>query len=438
MNQFEYTGFRLTERTEAYCRVERFSSHCHMLMRWPFQAASVLIWILPFLLFPIISPAQGKAELTKSDMAKPDFAVLAANREKLKSGDKTLKPALEQLLKAADKSLSFSPVSVMDKKDLPPSGNKHDYMSIAPYWWPDPKKPDGLPYIRKDGEVNPEVRNYTDKEYLTGLCEHIYQLSLAYYFSGKHAYADHAARLIRTWFIDTATRMNPNLNYGQAVKGVTEGRAEGLIDTRHYIFLIDGINLITGSKSWNAADRRSMQSWFREFLNWMQTSNIGIEEMNALNNHAVWYDAQRLAIALFIEDRKQADRIMEHVVAGLDRQMDDSGAFPRELTRTISLHYSIFILNAYFVIAELSKGTSIDLWKHRTSSGKSLQKGLEFIAPYLAGEKAWTWPQIREFNYSNAYPVMWMGARNLNCASCLAALGRVGQGDMDRSLLSLL
>ena len=402
------------------------------------RALSRPAMLLAIVWLPLGLWAQGKSDVTKSDMAKPDFSALAANREKLKAGDPALKPALEQLLKAADRSLSYGPVSVMDKKDLPPSGDKHDYMSLAPYWWPDPNKPDGMPYIRKDGEVNPEVKKYTDKEHLPRLCEHIYQLSLAYYYSGREVYANHAATLIRAWFIDKATRMNPHLKYGQAVKGVTEGRAEGLIDTRHFIFVIDGIRMIGGSKAWKDADQQAMQGWFSEFLNWMQTSRIGIEEMNAQNNHAVWYDAQRLAIAIFIGDRKQADKIMEHVVEGLDKEMDETGAFPRELVRTISLHYSVFIFNAYYVIAELSKSTSIDLWKHKTPSGKSLQKGLDFLVPFLAGDKTWTWPQIKEFNAANAYPILWMGARNLSCQSCLPVLDRISRGDLKQSLIRLL
>jgi len=61
--------------------------------------------------------------------------------------------ALKNLRVAADAALQNEPYSVTHKTIEPPSGDKHDYLSFSRYWWPDPKKPDGLPYIRKDGGV---------------------------------------------------------------------------------------------------------------------------------------------------------------------------------------------------------------------------------------------------------------------------------------------
>src|SRR6185312_3200672 len=179
--------------------------------------------------------------LSKSDIIKLDFNTLAEKKNRLREKDPALIPAYRQLLQDADKLLDQAPLSVMQKTAIPPSGDKHDYMSIAPYFWPDPSKSDGLPYINKDGVVNPEVRKYTDKVNLPVVCENIYLLSLAYYYSNNEKYAKRASRLTEVWFLDPATRMNPNLNFGQAVKGVTDGRAAGLIDSRFFIWAIDGI-----------------------------------------------------------------------------------------------------------------------------------------------------------------------------------------------------
>src|SRR2546425_910942 len=172
-----------------------------------------------------------------------DAKALETNKSRVKAGDPLVMPAYKQLLKDADKALEFGPVSVMEKKNDPPSGDKHDYMSLAPYFWPDPSKSNGLPYMRKDGQTNPEVNDYKDKEYMPKLCEVANTLALAYYFSGENKYAEHAARLLRVWFLDKATRMNPNLNYSQAIKGQNDGRGAGLIDSRHFIKLTDAIGL---------------------------------------------------------------------------------------------------------------------------------------------------------------------------------------------------
>jgi hypothetical protein len=376
--------------------------------------------------------------LSKSDIIKLDFNSLAAKKIRVRAKDPALMPAYEQLLQDADKLLEYAPVSVMQKNAIPPSGDKHDYMSIAPYFWPDPSKSNGLPYINKDGVVNPEVRQYTDKTNLPIVCDNIYLLSLAWYFSNDEKYARHASKLAEVWFLDTATRMNPNLNYGQAVKGVTEGRAEGLIDSRFFIWAIDGIRLLQTSRYWTARDQASMKQWFSGFLGWMQTSRIAQKEMNSKNNHGVWYDAQSLAMALFADSVELAGKIVLRAVDRLDRQMDTSGLFPLELSRTTSLHYSVFILNAFIVVAELSEHTSVNVWTVKTPSGKSLKKGFQSILPFIAREKPWPWPQIHEFNFYNAVPLLVADMYKFDCPSCMEALKNIEGKNYERSLFMLL
>jgi hypothetical protein len=376
--------------------------------------------------------------LSKSDIIKLDFKTLAEKRNRLRSKDPALIPAYEQLLLDANKLLNYEPVSVMQKTEFPPSGDKHDYMSIAPYFWPDPSKPNGLPYINRDGVVNPEVRKYTDKINMPIVCENIYLLALAYYFSSDEKYAKHACKLAEVWFLDTATHMNPNLNFGQAVKGVTEGRAAGLIDSRFFIWAIDGIRLLQTSGYWTARDQTSLKQWFSAFLTWIQTSRIGQEEMAARNNHGVWYDAQTLAMALFVDSLELANRIVLRAAGRLDRQMDTSGLFPLELTRTTSLHYSVFILNAFTIVAQLSEHTRTNLWTVETPSGKSLKKAFQAILPYTTGEKTWTWPQIHGFNYFNAVPLLVADMSRFPCPSCTNALKNIEGVNMERSLFILL
>ena len=376
--------------------------------------------------------------LSKSDIVKLDFKTLAEKKSRVQAKDPDLMPAYEQLLLDADKLLDYAPVSVMQKAAFPPSGDKHDYMSIAPYFWPDSSKPNGQPYMNRDGVVNPEVRQYTDKTNMPIVCENIYLLSLAYYFSNDEKYAKQASKLAEVWFLDPATRMNPNLNYGQAVKGVTEGRAEGLIDSRFFIWAIDGIRLLRTSRYWTSRDQGSLQQWFSAFLSWMQTSKIAQKEMNARNNHGVWYDAQALAMALFVDSADLADRIVRRAAGRLDQQMDSSGLFPLELTRTTSLHYSVFILNAFTVVAGLSEQTKVNLWTLRTPSGKSLGKGFQAILPFVAGEKSWPWPQIHGFNFFNAVPVLVADRSKFQCGSCDGALQRIEGAGYKRSLFILL
>jgi hypothetical protein len=343
--------------------------------------------------------------------------ILKNNKARIKRGDPSIMPAYEQLLKDGDKALLFEPVSVMEKTHLPPSGDKHDYMSLAPYYWPDPAKPDGLPYINKDGQVNPEANEYKDKEYMPKLCEFIHTLALAYYFSENRSYAEHAAKLLRVWFLDPATKMNPNLNYGQAAKGHNTGRAAGLIETRHFIKVIDATGMLQGSKYWKDTDQQGMKQWFSDFLHWMQTNRIGLDEMAATNNHGAWYDAQRLSMALFLDSMELARRIVLNAQQRIDKQMDEQGKFPREMTRTMSLHYTVFVMIPFFSIAQMAEKTGIDCWSFISPSGKSLKKGFDELLPYISKEKKWEGQQIKEYDFEEGFPLLAEGKR-WGCQKC--------------------
>jgi hypothetical protein len=380
----------------------------------------------------------GNMYTTRPTVFALNVEALERNKSRVQAKSADIAPAYKLLLKDADKALQFVPVSVMEKKNNPPSGNKHDYMSLAPYFWPDPSKADGLPYIRKDGQTNPEVKEYKDKEYMPQLCANVHTLALAYYFSGEKMYAEHAAKLLRTWFLDPATKMNPNLRYAQAIKGVNEGRGAGLIDSRHFIKIIDAIGLLQGSKYWKIEDQKGMKQWFADFLHWMQTSENGIDEMNAKNNHGAWYDAQRLSMALFIDSTELAEKIIWNAAGRLDKQMDDTGKFPAEMERTISLHYTRFVLDAFFTIAAMAEKTGIDLWNHTTPSGKSLKKAFEALKPYIIMEKQWEGQQIKEFEYGEAYPMLMEAAARFRCKDCEQAVKNLAGDKASRLRINLL
>jgi len=362
---------------------------------------------------------------------------LEKNKSRVNAKDPLIKPAYKQLIKDADKALAFGPVSVMEKKNVPPSGDKHDYMSLAPYHWPDPSTPDGLPYIRKDGQTNPEVLEYKDKEYMPKLCEMVHTLALAYYFSEEKLYAGHAAKLLRVWFLDTATRMNPNLDFAQAVRGVNTGRGAGLIDSRHFVKLVDAIGLLHGSGHCKEEDQQGMKKWFTDFLQWMQTSKNGIDEMDASNNHGAWYDAQRLSMALFTGNTALSKKIVLYAQDRLDKQMDNEGKFPKEMERTISLHYTAFVMNAFFLIAQMAEKTGTDLWSYTSPSGKSLRKGFDQLLPYITKEKEWQGQQIKEFDFEDGYTVLVQGYR-FSCKKCRESIKNLAGDKAERLRINLL
>ena len=316
-------------------------------------------------------------------------------REKARAGSEGLAGALDKLRKDARKSVKFGPVTVTGKEKLPPSGDRHDYYSLAPYWWPDPSKPDGKPYIRRDGEVNPERDLLRDRDNFRDLQRHVYLLSVGYYFLGEEDFARHAALLLRTWFIDSTTRMNPHMNYAQAIIGRNEGRGAGLIEAANLSLVVDAIGFLGGSPWWSGDDQRGTEAWFTEYSRWLKESPIGMDEADAPNNHGSWYDQQSASIALFLGRRDQAKAIVaEAKTKRIGAQIEPDGSQPKELARTRSLHYSLFILEALFRLALLGDRLGVDLWHHTTGDGRSIRAALDFVAGAATNRKAWTFKEI--------------------------------------------
>ena len=340
---------------------------------------------------------------------------LKSNLQKIKVKDKDYQNAYNAFITEANKALKYGPVSVMEKNEVPPSGSKHDYMSLAPYHWPDPTKKDGLPYMRKDGETNPEVKLYKDKDYLPELCSQIYTLALAHYYSGEKKYNDHAIQLIRVWFLDTATKMNPNMNFGQAIKGENTGRGAGLIDAINFIKVIEAIELMQKQGAYPKEDLKNMQVWFSDFSQWMHTSKNGKEEMNAKNNHGVWYDALRLSIALFNNQKEAANNIIANAKLRLANQMDDNNRFPLEMARTTSLHYSVFVIDAFLKIARMAEMNGVDFWANTNNDKHTLKAAVDEIVPYLVQEKKWDGPQIKPFDYKEGISILQLASQK--CSS---------------------
>ncbi len=335
-----------------------------------------------------------------------DAELLVQTRQRVAAGAGELADAVTRLRDEAQKALRSGPFSVTDKKFLPPSGDKHDYMSLGPYWWPDPSKPDGLPYIRRDGEVNPEG-NAHDRKLMGQMTSSVETLAFAYFLTGYEPYADHAARLVRVWFLDEATRMNPHLEYGQAIPGRTEGRGIGIIDTAQLVRLTDAVGLLGRSSAWSESDQQRLQSWFRQYLTWLLNSKHGGDEARAKNNHGTWYDVQVAAFALFVGDERVAREVLQKAPQRrIATQIEPDGRQPLELSRTRSFDYSAMNLRGMFELAALGQHVGVDLWNFETGDGRSIRQALEWLIPYATGEKEWTHAQIGRFDKGRLTPLL--------------------------------
>ncbi|GHE02421.1 alginate lyase family protein [Streptomyces alanosinicus] len=321
--------------------------------------------------------------------------------------DPRLRRTLGDLTARADGWLDQGPWTVVDKPRPAPGGDVHEYLSQAPYWWPTTTptagNPWGCPYVQRDGQRNPAVDSGTDRQDAEKVFDSTYDLSLAWYYTGRRAYAEKAGQILRTWFLDPATRMNPDLDHAQFIPCRYDGRATGIIDfSQSYTSVLDAQAILAaGAPGWSAKDRTAMSKWNTGFLDWLKSSAFGKEEGSAANNHGTFYDMQLAALAYATGDTALAGRtVLDARARRIDPQIAADGGQPQELARTRSWHYSAFDLVAYTRLAAIGRHVGVDLWSYRGPAGQSLAEAVDYLLPAATGAAAWSHPELEFHRYA--------------------------------------
>ena len=305
---------------------------------------------------------------------KPEFEVVSFDRARV--------------LQAAQQYLTEAPITITASQSPRSTGGLHDFFSEGDYWWPDPSNPDA-PYIQRDGMTNPD--NFTDhRKYLMRLSVQVPALTAAWKLTKDKRFAQHAAKHLRAWFLDEATRMNPHLKFSQAIKGRFTGRGLGVIDTIHLVEVARSIEVLESSGALSKADLGGIKKWFADYLQWMTTHQYGIDEREAKNNHGTCWVMQ---VAMFARltgnqelQRYCRERFKTVIVPG---QIEPDGSLPLEMRRTKPYGYSLFNLDALTTICQILATPQDSLWTFETADGRSVRKAVAFMAPYIRDKKSW-------------------------------------------------
>jgi Alginate lyase len=343
-----------------------------------------------------------------------DSLLLSKAKQVVKhDNNSVLQEALTRVLFDANHFLTKNPTSVVDKPQLPPSGNKHDFLSQTPYRWRNPNTPDGLPYIFRDGKVNPEANSIPDKQNMDDMVYMVKTLSLAYYFTDDSKYAAKAAELLRVWFLDNDTYMNPNLDYSEIIPGNDKLNPSGVMAGSYLTNIIDAVGLIENSLFWDKKDQDGIKLWFSKYLNWLLNSDVATEERYKINNHGTYYDVQVSSIALFLNKTSITKSVLNAATNELTPasfvsapqaiavRIQPDGRQPFELARSNSLDYSMFNLLGLFKLATVGEYIGIDLWNYTTLEGAGLKKALDYLLPYATKNKSWPYSQVQQVRMGN-------------------------------------
>ncbi|MEK6281918.1 MAG: alginate lyase family protein [Acidobacteriota bacterium] len=307
-----------------------------------------------------------------------------------------------RVLKAANQYMKETPITITASKSPRSAGGVHDFFSEGDYWWPDPNNPDG-PYMQRDGMTNPD--NFTDhRRYLMRLSVQVPALAAAWKITRDRRYAQHAARHLRAWFIDEQTRMNPSLQFAQAIKGRVTGRGIGIIDTIHLVEVAQAVRVIEKSGALSSDDQKAIKQWFADYLSWMTTHKYGIDEREAKNNHGTCWVMQVAAFAGLTGNEELLAYCRNRFKTVLvPNQIAADGSFPEELRRTKPYAYSLFNLEAMGTICRLLSTHENNLWKFGTADGRSVSKAMEFMVPFVRDKKSW--PRPKDVMYHEDWPM---------------------------------
>lgn len=357
-----------------------------------------ILFILSVLLQTSLFAAENQPEF----LFKLNYGDMVDIKKDLKNGNYDIKQAYRRLIEQADSILPLIP-HMVTVGDMPPTGDLHDFFTIGKYAHPNPGTSDGLPYIRKDGIVNPEA--FTDRYDLQRYeetCSRICTLALAWFYSEDEKYAAKAAEFLQVWFINPETRMNPNFECAAAQPGKYNGMAIGIIFGSRLVDFLDHIQLLTLSGSWTETDNNNLKLWFNDYLTWMLTSDFGVIESRAVdNNHGTWYAAQVAASAIYNNKIELAKSMIERGKMLLSMQVAKNnakypdGALPKEVGRNQSFLYSLYGLQGFCALAGCGKAINYDLWNYKTEKGQSMKLAFDFISPYLLEEKLWEYGTLK-------------------------------------------
>lgn len=342
---------------------------------------------------------------------------VAELRQLNKNGMKPVAEHLQALSARADEISKEGPWSVVDKEDIPEGFDPHDYRSLAKYWWPNPDSSNGLPFIKRDGEVNPACYSANnDLSRFIRFTESHFLLSLSASLNRNEAHWNKAYELLKVWFINPATRQTPHFNHAQEIHGQHSIRHPAVIESRRLIYVLEAIALLRLDNSFPDDVNQGLRQWFTSYLKWLRESEIGVRAAGATNNIALWYDLQCAACAWHTGDPEMAEQILTNdTFKRLDSMLAADGELTEETSRARPYEYIAFSLTALAGLAAAGDRLGIPIWSSESSEGKS------FAA-------AWEWLQSLPQSRSIDLGIMQVANPNENLEA----------GEIDSKLYSLL
>lgn len=318
-----------------------------------------------------------------------------------KAKNKAASGAVKRLVQLEQEKAAFIKepfLSVVNNKVLvAASGDPHDYISVGPYFWPDPTKPDGKPWIEKDGQFNPTRSQYDNGKmskmaYRTEVC------ALLWHFKRDKEAAEYAVKQLEYFFVAPETKMNPHLKYGQSVPGKVDGRPAGMIDALEFLKVIDAIAMLRDYPGYTKELHAGLQKWFNAYATWMRTDKMARKDWPVKQNHGLSYHTQIAAYMAFSGDLGAARGHLNILKKRIVESIQENGIQPAEVRRTNGWSYSNYALMIIMQAVGVGRNIGFDLIDPKDVSGIRVRAAVDYLIPYIKNPEKWPYREIAGFS----------------------------------------
>lgn len=296
----------------------------------------------------------------------------------------------QSIINAANKVLQTEPVAVTDKS-FSISGNPHNFESLSIYWWPNPQNPTG-PYIAKDGQANPEHKQY-DLPRLMKMVDNLQKVGKAYIITKDSKYYDFFCKQLDVWFINDETKMLPNFNYCQFIPGRNNGKGnpQGMIDSYNFNSIIENINKVNAIQPIGNKRLKALKRWMKNFASWMENSDNGKVASRYKNNQGIAYDTTLFNIYRFAGNDKKCSQVIQSCCHRIKQQIDNEGKQPEELKRTRAYFYSIWNLQHIVEFLTYANDASFDI---DNETRRKVCKSIQYLEQFIGHKEKFPYKDI--------------------------------------------
>lgn len=298
----------------------------------------------------------------------------------------------DRILAVAAEGLRAKPATITSFPSPLKKVDPHQYVSEDVEWF----RTDAGVYERRPGLSNPAAFSQ-HRDALVRMNGIVAACVAAWRLTSDAKYAEYAMLHLRAWFLDAATRMEPNLDHAACTPQTQDGTYRGVEDT---VMLAETVRAASFLCAYNGiateAEASGLRKWFTDFTTWLNESKPGYIAREMKDRTAICWTLQAAEMARFTRNGALQLGCLHRFRDQLLRQMNLDGQFPLELHRKDAYASSIFTLDCLSMACEVVSTPMDRLWDFSLPDGRSMRSAIAWLYPSLDNRGTWKLPSDSE------------------------------------------